>query len=134
MPYLPYLALAAAFALIYLPRWVVSREMRKLEGGYDNREPRAQQAHLESLGRRALAAHMNAFEAFAPFAAGVLAAQQRGVSVELVGALAAVFVGGRVGYTLAYITDRARLRSGLWAIGTTCTTALLALAITGRPT
>jgi uncharacterized MAPEG superfamily protein len=131
---LPYIALAAAFALIYLPRLIVLREMRKLEGGYNNADPRAQQTHLEGIGRRALAAHLNAFEAFAPFATGVLAAQQRGVNVDLVGGLAAVFVGVRVGYTLAYLTDRATLRSALWGIGVACTAALLVLAIAGRPT
>ncbi|MGE5181067.1 MAG: MAPEG family protein [Acidobacteriota bacterium] len=131
MASLPYFAIAAALVLIYLPRFVVWREMSKLEGGYDNREPRAQQAQLAGLGRRALAAHHNGFEAFAPFAVAVLAAVQRGVKVELVGAIAIGFVVVRLGYVVAYLADRASLRSTLWSLGMTATATLLVLAILG---
>src|SRR4051812_7665670 len=111
MIYIPYIAIAAAFALIYLPRMVVGGEVKKLEGGYDNRDPRAQQAKLEGVGRRANAAHHNSFEAFAPFAAGVLAAAQRGVKLEVVAGLAIAFVVARAIYVVAYIADKASLRS-----------------------
>ena len=131
MIYVPYLAIAAAFALIYLPRMIVSQEMKRLEGGYDNREPRRQQAQLEGRGRRALGAHMNGFEAFAPFALGVLAAMQRGVRVELVGAIALAFVVARSIYVGAYITDRSSLRSTMWGFGMAATGALMLLAILG---
>ncbi len=129
MASLPYIAIAAAFVLIYLPRFVVWREMKKLEGGYDNREPRKQQAQLEGLGRRALAAHHNGFEAFAPFAVAVLAAVQRGVKLELVGVIAIGFAVVRLGYVVAYLADRPSLRSTLWSLGMTATAALLVLAI-----
>lgn len=132
MDYLPYISLAAAFALIYLPRQIVSLEMKKLQGGYNNNEPRHQQAQLEGRGRRALAAHLNGFEAFAPFAAGVLAAAQRGVRVELVGAIAIAFVVARTVYVVAYLADRGTLRSTVWGVGMLCTSALLVLAIVGR--
>ena len=47
---------------------------------YDNREPRAWQAQQDNpRSNRANAAQMNAFEAFAPFAASVLMAQFAGV-------------------------------------------------------
>ncbi len=131
MVYLPYVALAAALVLIYLPRFVVWREMAKLAGGYDNHEPRRQQAQLEGLGRRALAAHQNGFEAFAPFAVAVLAALQRGAKIELVGAIAIGFVVVRLAYIAAYLADRARLRSMLWSIGMTAIGSLLVLAVLG---
>ena len=49
--------------------------------GYNNRNPRAWVARQEGNYRvqRANAAHLNAFEAFAPFAAGVVMAQLAGV-------------------------------------------------------
>lgn len=131
MGYVPYLALAAAFVLIYLPRMIVGREMKKLDGGYDNRDPRGQQQQLAGLGKRALAAHHNGFEAFAPFAAGVLAAGQRGVRIELAAALAATFVVARAIYLAAYLGDRATLRSGAWTLGILATAALLIAAIVG---
>ncbi len=131
MVYLPYVALAAALVLIYLPRFVVWREMAKLDGGYDNHEPRRQQAQLEGLGRRALAAHQNGFEAFAPFAVATLAALQRGARIELVGAIAIGFVVVRLAYIAAYLADRARLRSMLWSIGMTAIGSLLVIAVLG---
>ena len=133
MIYVPYIAIAAAFALIYLPRMIVSQEMKKLDGGYDNSEPRRQQAQLEGRGRRALGAHLYCFEAFAPFAAGVLAAAQRGVKVELVAGVAAAFVVARIIYMLAYLADNSKLRSAVWGLGMACTSALMVLAIAASP-
>jgi uncharacterized MAPEG superfamily protein len=131
MEYLPYIAIAAAFALIYLPRMVVSREMKKLAGGYDNTQPRHQQAQLDGLGRRALGAHLNGFEAFAPFAAGVLAAVQRGAKLELVAGVASAFVVARAAYVFLYLGDRPGLRSTVWGLGMACTSGLMVLAIAG---
>ena len=50
----------------------------KQEGAYDNHLPREQQARLSGWGKRALAAHLNAFEAFPVFAAAVLVAHVGG--------------------------------------------------------
>jgi uncharacterized MAPEG superfamily protein len=132
MDNLPYIAIVAAFALIYLPRQLVSLEMKKLAGGYNNREPRLQQQQLDGRGRRALGAHLNSLEAFAPFAVGVLAAMQRGVRTELVAAVAILFVVARTIYMLAYLADRAGLRSTVWGLGMVCTGGLMGLAIAGH--
>lgn len=132
MEYMPYISIFYAYVLVYAPRQVVTLEMRKLQGGYNNREPRAQQAMLEGRGKRALAAHNNSFEAFAPFAVGVLAAVQRGVKLELIVACAAVFAIARTGYIAAYLADKAKLRSGLWTVGILATATLMILAIVGR--
>ena len=131
MEYVPYIAIAAAFALVYAPRLVVMVEMRKLEGGYDNREPRAQQAQLEGIGRRALAAHYNSFEAFAPFAVGVIVALMRG-HLTATAYISIAFIAARVVYIYAYLANRATLRSTAWAIGITATTSLMFLAIIGK--
>ncbi|HSD86432.1 MAG TPA: MAPEG family protein [Kofleriaceae bacterium] len=131
MQYVPYIAIAVAYALIYLPRQFVSYEMKKLVGGYDNKDPRGQQAQLEGRGKRALAAHQNSIEAFAPFAAGILVAIQRTVQLEVIAALAIAFVVARLGYIFAYIGDKASLRSNLWGVGVAATGALMILAIVG---
>ena len=131
MLYLPYLAIVGAFALSYLPRMIVAAEMSKLAGGYNNNDPRGQQAQLEGRGKRALGAHQNAIEAFAPFAAGVLAALQRGVAAELVAALAVGFIVLRTIYMFAYLGDRATLRSSVWGLGMAVVATLMILAIIG---
>jgi uncharacterized MAPEG superfamily protein len=131
MLHVPYIAILAAFALIYLPRQVVSAEMKKLEGGYDNSDPRAQQARLEGLGRRAMGAHNNAFEAFAPFAAGVLVAMQRGVNVHTVAYISIGFVVVRTLYMVFYLADKATLRSSMWGLGVGAIGALMVLAAIG---
>lgn len=127
----PYIAIIVAFALIYLPRQIVSLEMKKQEGGYNNRDPRAQQARLEGLGRRALGAHHNGFEAFAPFAIGVLAALQRGVSIDVVAGIAIAFVVVRTLYMIFYLADKPGLRSGMWGAGMLAIGALMVLAAIG---
>ena len=131
MIYVPYCAILAAFLLIYVPRQVVSGEMKKQDGGYNNNDPRAQQARLEGLGRRALAAHQNAFEAFAPFAAAVLAAMQRSPHRDAIVGACIAFVVVRTVYMIAYLGDKATLRSGMWGLGMLATGTLMVLAIVG---
>ncbi len=131
MLYVPYAAILAAFALVHLPRQIVSLEMKKLPGGYNNNDPRGQQAQLEGRGRRALAAHQNGFEAFAPFAAGVLAAMQRYPHIAPIAYLCIGFVVVRTLYIMFYLNDKATLRSGMWGMGMLATGALMILAIVG---
>ena len=93
--------------------------------GYDNARPREWSDRLQGWRRRADWAHRNHFEAFAPFAAGVLLAGQRGApSPGAVDALAAGFVACRVGYTAAYVLDRPVLRSVFWFVAIGCVVAL----------
>jgi uncharacterized MAPEG superfamily protein len=129
--YVPYAAILIAFVQIHLPRQVVSWEMKKLEGGYDNRDPRGQQQKLVGRGKRALNAHENGFESFAPFAVAILACAQRGVRVELVGWLAIAFVTVRTVYIAGYLADKSNLRSAMWVLGMLATGALMVAAIVG---
>ena len=96
---------------------------------YDNREPRAWQAKQDNpRSNRANAAQMNAFEAFAPFAASVLMAQAAGVEPARIAMLAIAFVLLRVLHGVFYLADIATARSLAWVAGYGCVLALLALA------
>jgi len=131
MQTVPYWCLVAAVALIYLPRQIVTLHMIQQPGGYDNEQPRRAQAALEGIGQRAVDAHLNAFEAFAPFAAGVLASIQRGVDRELVAWLAIAFVAARSIYLASYLANWSLVRSIVWVVGLGLSSMLLFLAAIG---
>jgi uncharacterized MAPEG superfamily protein len=97
--------------------------------GYDNRDPRgwvAKQTHPRV--HRGNAAQLNAFEAFAPFAASVLMAQFAGVDPGRITVLAASFVAFRVLHGLFYLAGKSTLRSLAWFGGIGCVVALMAQA------
>lgn len=117
------IAYAMVLAAALLPYVTVG--LAKAGGsGYDNARPRDYTERLAGWRRRAEWAHRNHFEAFAPFAAGVLVAGQRGTAPGVVDALAAAFVVFRIGYTAAYLADWPTLRSALWALALACVIAL----------
>jgi uncharacterized MAPEG superfamily protein len=124
----PYLSLIAALALAYWPRSIAGREMSKMTGGYDNHLPRDQQARLDGMGRRALAAHQNSMEALVVFGIALLAAMQRHVNLSVVALFCAIFLLARLVYVLAYLSDRPPLRSGMFSLGMLTCCALLAFA------
>jgi uncharacterized MAPEG superfamily protein len=120
-----YWCILAAALLPYL--WVM---IAKASGQrYDNRDPRswlARQDNPRTL--RANAAQLNAFEAFAPFAASVLMAQFAGVDPARIALLALVFVGLRVLHGVFYLAGIPALRSLVWAGGFGCVLALIVQA------
>jgi uncharacterized MAPEG superfamily protein len=97
---------------------------------YNNRNPRAWMAKQDGNYRvqRANAAHLNAFEAFAPFAASVVMAQLAGVGHATIAALALAFIVLRVLHGVFYLADIALARSLVWAGGYGCAIALLVMA------
>ncbi len=96
---------------------------------YDNRDPRAWMAKLDNPRKqRAYNAQLNAFEAFAPFAAGVLMAQLAGVDPQRIAWLAIAFVVLRVLHGIFYITNVHAMRSLVWFGGFACVVALMVLA------
>ena len=97
--------------------------------GYDNAAPRRSLEALQGWRARADWAHRNHFEAFAPFAAGVLAAQFAHAPQGLTNALAGGFILLRIAYAAAYIADRPPLRSVLWALAFACVVGLFCAAI-----
>ena len=84
---------------------------------FDNRNPRAWLAGQTGWRARAHAAQLNSFEAFPLFAAAVLVAQARHAPQTRLDALALLFVGARIAYLGAYLTDRHLLRSTVWFVG-----------------
>lgn len=97
---------------------------------YNNRNPRAWIAKQPENYKvqRANNAHLNAFEAFAPFAAGVLMAQAAGVPANTVNLLAIAFVVLRVLHGVFYLANWPPLRSLAWLGGFGCVVALMVLA------
>ena len=87
------------------------------EGGFDNHNPRQWLSRLEGRQARANAAQANSFEALPVFIAGVLIAEHANASQAWVDGLALIFLAARLGYIVAYLADRASLRSWLWLSG-----------------
>ncbi len=96
--------------------------------GYDNHNPRDWLARQEGRKKRAYHAHLNAFEAFPFFAAGVIIAQQCQSSQSIVDGLAGIFIVMRIVYLWCYISDWASLRSLIWMIGFASTIGLFIAA------
>lgn len=124
----PYLCILVALVLVYLPRFLfVTPAMVQL--GYDNAEPREQQKKLHGMARRALAAHQNGFETFAPFAAAVIMAQLADVDPSRITCWSVVFVASRVVFVAAYVLGFHPVRSlaftaGMGAVGVLMVSAL----------
>jgi uncharacterized MAPEG superfamily protein len=97
---------------------------------YDNRDPRGWIARQSSPRvHRANAAELNSYEAFAPFAAGVILAQLAAVPADRIAWLAIAFVIFRVLHGIVYIAGLLHtLRSLVWTGSFACLVALLVLA------
>ncbi len=97
--------------------------------GYNNKDPRGWVAKQDNYRvRNANNAHLNAFEAFAPFAAAVLMAQFAGVAPGLISQIAVAFVVFRILHGIFYLCAIALMRSLAWIGGFACVIALMALA------
>ena len=120
-----------AFCLNLLSKAPVAIAQNARPEHYDNRHPRDQQAQLRGWGRRALAAHLNSFEAFPSFAAAVIIAALAGADPLWTTRLAMTFVSCRVLYIAFYITDLHILRSTVWTLGFGATAAIFLLPFRG---
>ncbi|MEY2866217.1 MAG: hypothetical protein RIQ43_243 [Pseudomonadota bacterium] len=116
---LPILTMGAAKASL-------SKISRK-NGGYDNFDPRGWEAKLQGWQSRAYSAQNNGFEALPLFIAGVFFAQMSGAAQDRIDMFAAAFIAARLAYTWAYLSNRATLRSLIWAVGVAFSIALLAM-------
>lgn len=121
---IPLFCVFLAFNLIWLPRILVVVAIKRSGEQYDNNNPREQQGRLDGWGKRAQAAHNNAFESFAPFAASVFVAHLAGANPTWSTALALTHVIARTVYPFLYIANVATLRTLVWSIGTLSTAAL----------
>jgi uncharacterized MAPEG superfamily protein len=95
---------------------------------YDNNNPREYEEKLTGPRKRAHWAQLNAWEAFAPFAAAVIIAHLARADQAVVNALAVTFVVARVLHGLLYVADRATLRSLVWSVGFLCVIGLFITA------
>ena len=120
-----YWCILAAALLPYLWTMIAKTSGQR----YDNRDPRSWLARQDNPRVvRANAAQLNAFEAFAPFAASVLMAQFAGVDPARITLLALAFVGLRVLHGVFYVAGIAALRSLAWAGAFGCVIALIVQA------
>ncbi len=101
----------------------------KYDKKFDNHSPRKFLEKQKGAKQRAYWAHQNSFEIFPVFAAAVLIAYVTGADRALADILAFSFVCSRIAYILAYITDKATLRSILWAIGLGCIVGLFVISL-----
>jgi uncharacterized MAPEG superfamily protein len=124
---IPFVCVLILLLLVYLSRVPVGIAMSKVEGGYNNANPRDQQAQLTGWGRRALGAHQNTLESFAPFAAGVVICYLAKGSLLGSTVLSLSFIAARIAYPLLYIADLATARSVAWGIGVLSTLGLYIL-------
>ena len=122
---LPLWCLFFSALLIFLAKAPLAKAMKDESGHYDKRHPRDQQARLKGFGARALAAHLNSFEAFPLFAVGVLMAHVSQVQADWVDALAITFVVARLVYLACYWADLHWQRSLVWVVGLFCSLGLM---------
>ena len=92
--------------------------------GYDNHKPRLFMAGLKDWPQRANWAQSNAYEAFPPFAAGVIIAHLVGANQIAIDILAGTFLILRILHGVFYIQDKANQRSAVWSLGFLCVIGL----------
>jgi uncharacterized MAPEG superfamily protein len=97
--------------------------------GYDNHNPRVWLEHQEGFRARANAAQQNCLEAFPFFAVGVMLASLGGADGDLLEMVGWFFVVMRAAYIACYVTDKATLRSVVWALGYAAVIYLYVLAL-----
>lgn len=124
------IAIACLLVAVLMP--LITVAPAKYHRTYDNHAPRDWMAGLSGWRKRAVAAHLNHFEAFAPFAAGVLAAELVKAPQGVIDGLALAFIAARIVYTALYYADKPAMRSLVWMGGFACTVALYAVALTAR--
>lgn len=90
----------------------------------ENHSPREFLETVEGVQKRAHYAQLNGFEAFPPFAAGVIIAYLAGAATGIINFLAVAWVLFRLVYGWCYLTDRATLRSIIWAVAALCVVGL----------
>ncbi len=120
----PLLYVLLGYVLTILTKLPVSMAMAR-QGSYDNHNPRLQQAQLTGWGKRAVAAHQNAFEAFPPFAIAVVVAYLGDADPTVFHSLAVGFLVLRFAYQGAYLADASSLRSILWGAAVACCVGLM---------
>jgi uncharacterized MAPEG superfamily protein len=118
-------SVVAAALLIFVSKVPLAIAMSKAEGGYDNNNPRSQQAQLTGFGARAKAAHENTIEAFPVFAAGAILALWSNADVATMQMWCSIFIVCRLAYIALYLMDKGTFRSLVWMVATLSSYALM---------
>lgn len=122
------ICLFIASLMPYLARIPVGYAMAKA-GGYNNDEPRLQQATLKGFGSRAVAAHKNSFESLIIFGIAVLAALATNNITPLTQNLAITYIIARIVYHIIFLMGLSSLRSLVWFVGFACSMVILGSCI-----
>lgn len=97
----------------------------KFTGGrYNNHTPRDYLEKLDGFRKRAHWAQLNSFEIFPIFAFAVVIAHLTGGEQSYVDQLAMIFIVSRILYGVAYLADKALIRTLLWSVGILCSLLL----------
>ncbi|KID55589.1 membrane protein [Pseudoalteromonas luteoviolacea] len=120
-------ALIAVF-LPYLAKVPIIIAANKV-GGYDNKQPRAQQSQLSGLGARAVAAHYNCFESLIVFGIAVAIVLSTGTINMTIQGLAIAHIIARCVYCVCYWCDLDLLRSISWTVGVLCPIAMIVMCL-----
>jgi len=124
-----YWCVLAAGLLPYLAITIAKWDKTYLRG---NAAPREWESKLQGRQARAHAAHLNSFEAFPLFAAGVLIAAACQAPQASVDGIAVGFIIARLAYIACYLSDLATLRSLVWMVGIGLNVALFIVATSVR--
>jgi uncharacterized MAPEG superfamily protein len=120
-----YWCILIAAALPYV--WVALA--KSAAPAYNNKDPRGWLAKQDSYRvRNANGAHLNAFEAFPAFAAGVLMSQIASVDPDRVSMLAVAFIVFRFLHGIFHLSGTHGLRSLSWLGGLACVLGLMGSA------
>ena len=122
--------LIAAFMPVGFVAYAKFAGARKM-GPKENHNPREWLEDSQGAQKRAYWAQLNSFEAFPPFAAGVIVASLAGGAVGAINFFAVAFIVLRLVYGWCYISDRATARSFVWGLATLCTVALFFVGALG---
>ncbi len=110
------ICIAAVVFMPFIAKIPVALQMHKLNG-YDNKNPRDQQAKLSGFGARAMAAHNNCFEAISLFAPTILLVLALDEHTVYTVQLCLLYVLSRLLYLVFYWINWDKLRSITWLIG-----------------
>lgn len=125
---IPLYCLAIVAVLPYLCSWVAGYFRYRQFGTIDNKNPRRQQAGMESAGARAQAAQANAWEALPFFTAGVVVSHLAGADPHRAATLCETFVATRILHPVLYLADLDVLRSIVFVGGLGCVVGLFVIS------
>lgn len=91
---------------------------------FDNERPRESLDRLTGWAQRANWAQMNSYEAFPPFAAGVIIAHLTATEQSTIDIIAGVFLACRIAHGVVYIANLPTIRSLVWTAGFLATVGL----------